>query len=122
MYSWSDCKGNIETVFSKDEILTNISIYWFTRTIDSSIRLYYETQENPWTLPTGRHVETPTGISVFPKELSVPPRAWVDRIYNVQQWTEMPHGGHFAAAEQPDLLVRDIRSFFRQFRNQFHRV
>ena len=118
MYSWSDCKGNIEAVFSKDEILTNISIYWFTRTIDSSIRLYYETQEDPWTLPPGKRIESPTGISVFPKELSVPPREWAERIYNVQQWTEMPHGGHFAAAEQPDLLVKDIRSFFRQFRKQ----
>jgi pimeloyl-ACP methyl ester carboxylesterase len=118
MYSWSDCKGSIENVFTKDEILTTISIYWFTRTIGSSIRLYYETQENPWTLSHGRRIETPTGISVLPKELSVPPREWVERIYNVQQWTEWPHGGHFAAAEQPDRLVRDIRSFFRQFREQ----
>ena len=118
MYSWSDCEGNIESVFSKDEILTNISIYWFTRTIGSSVRLYYETQENPWTLSPGKRIETPTGIAVFPKELSVPPREWAERIYNVQQWTEMPHGGHFAAAEQPDLLVKDIRSFFRQFREQ----
>ena len=118
MYSWSDCKGSIEAVFSKDEMLTNISIYWFTRTIGSSIRLYYETQQNPWSLSLGKRIETPTGISVFPKELSVPPREWADRIYNVQQWTEMPHGGHFAAAEQPDLLVKDIRSFFRRFRKQ----
>jgi len=116
IYSWSDRKGSIESVFSKDDLLTNISIYWFTRTIDSSMRLYYETQKNPWTLPPGTRIETPTGIAVFPKELSVPPREWADRIYNVQQWTEMPHGGHFAAAEQPDLLVKDIRSFFRQFR------
>jgi len=119
MYSWSDCEGNIETVFSKDEILTNISIYWFTRTIDSSIRLYYETQQNPWSISPGKRIDTPTGIAVFPKELSVPPREWADRIYNVQQWTEMPHGGHFAAAEQPDLLVKDIRSFFRPFRKTF---
>lgn len=116
MYSWSDCRGNIETAFSKDEILTNISIYWFTRTIGPSIRLYYETQENPWILSAGERIETPTAISVFPKELSVPPREWADRIYNVQQWTEMPRGGHFAAAEQPDLLVKDIRSFFRRYR------
>jgi pimeloyl-ACP methyl ester carboxylesterase len=118
MYSWSDCKGSVENVFSKDELLTNISIYWFTRSIGSSIRLYYETQENPWTLSPGKRIETPTGISVFPKELSVPPREWADRLYNVQQWTQMPHGGHFAAAEQPDLLVKDIRSFFRPFRKQ----
>ena len=118
MYSWSDCNGDIETVFSKDEILTNVSIYWFTRTIGSSIRLYSETQNNPWGLPEGRRVETPTGVAIFPKELSVPPREWVDRMYNVQQWTEMPRGGHFAAAEQPDLLVNDIRTFFRQFRGK----
>jgi pimeloyl-ACP methyl ester carboxylesterase len=117
--SWSDCEGNIETVFTKDEILTTISIYWFTRTIGSSVRLYYETQQNPWTLSPGQRIETPTGIAVFPAELSVPPREWADRIYNVQQWTEMPRGGHFAAAEQPDLLVKDIRAFFRRFREQF---
>jgi pimeloyl-ACP methyl ester carboxylesterase len=111
-----DCDGRIENVFSKDEILTNISIYWFTRTIGSSVRLYYETQRDPWALPAGRRIEIPTGVSVFPKELSVPPRQWAERIYNVQQWTEMPKGGHFAAAEQPDLLVKDIRSFFRRFR------
>ena len=121
MYSWSDCNGNIETVFSKDEILTNISIYWFTRTIGSSIRLYSETQNNPWGLPEGTRVETPTGVAIFPKELSVPPREWVDRMYNVQYWTEMPCGGHFAAAEQPELLVNDIRTFFRRFRGKVGR-
>ena len=116
MYSWSDCRGSIETVFSKDEILTNISVYWFTRSIASSMRLYYETQQNPWILSAGKRVEAPTGIAVFPKDLSVPPREWAERIYNLQQWTEMPRGGHFAAAEQPDLLVKDIRTFFRRFR------
>jgi pimeloyl-ACP methyl ester carboxylesterase len=116
MVSWSDCNGDVETVFSKDEILTVVSIYWFTRTIDSSIRLYYETSENPWVLPSTGRIETPTAISVFPKELSVPPRDWAERIYNVQQWTQLPRGGHFAAAEQPDVLVNDIRRFFRPFR------
>jgi pimeloyl-ACP methyl ester carboxylesterase len=116
LYSWSDCDGNIEAVFSKDEILTNISLYWFTKTIDSSIRMYHETENNRWTLDPGKRIETPTGIAVFPKELSVPPREWAERIYNLRQWTEMPPGGHFAAAEQPDLLVNDIRSYFRPFR------
>jgi pimeloyl-ACP methyl ester carboxylesterase len=113
MYSWSDCKGDIESVFSKDELLTNISVYWFTRTIASSARMYYETAANPWSLPPGARIETPTAIAVFPKELSVPPREWAERLYNVQRWTEMPKGGHFAAAEQPELLVNDIRAFFR---------
>jgi pimeloyl-ACP methyl ester carboxylesterase len=116
MYSWSDCKGDIESVFSKDELLTNISIYWFTQTIASSIRMYYETAASPWSVPAGKLVETPTAIAVFPKELSVAPREWVERIYNVQRWTEMPKGGHFAAAEQPELLANDIRAFFRRFR------
>jgi hypothetical protein len=116
MYTWCDCGGKIESVFSKDELLTNISLYWFTRTIASSVRMYYETATNPWSLPAGERVATQTAIAVFPKELSVPPRGWAERLYNVQRWTEMLRGGHFAAAEQPELLVNDIRTFFRQFR------
>jgi pimeloyl-ACP methyl ester carboxylesterase len=114
MRSWSDCGGDVETVFSRDELLTNISIYWFTKTIGSSMRLYHETRQHPW--PPGQRIDTPTGIAVFPKELSVPPREWAERIYNVTRWTEMPRGGHFAAAEQPELLVEDVRAFFRSFR------
>lgn len=116
MYSWSDCAGNIKSVFSNDELLTNISVYWFMQTMASSVRMYYETTVNPWSLPVGKRVETPTAIAVFPKELSVAPREWAERIYNLQRWTEMPKGGHFAAAEQPELLVNDIRAFFRWFR------
>jgi pimeloyl-ACP methyl ester carboxylesterase len=78
--------------------------------------MYYETAASPWSVPAGKLVETPTAIAVFPKELSVAPREWVERIYNVQRWTEMPKGGHFAAAEQPELLANDIRAFFRRFR------
>jgi pimeloyl-ACP methyl ester carboxylesterase len=118
MYAWTDCHGDIESAWSKDELLTNISIYWFTRTIGSSIRMYYDTRQNPWTWSDGQRIETPTGIAVFPKELNVAPRECAERIYNVQQWTEMARGGHFAAAEPPGLLVQDIRSFFRQFRKQ----
>jgi pimeloyl-ACP methyl ester carboxylesterase len=116
MQSWSDCDGNVESVLSRDQLLTNISIYWFTQTIASSIRLYYETKRDPWGLPQGKRIETPTGISVFPRELSVPPREWADRLYNVQHWTTMPKGGHFAAAEQPELLANDVGSFLRRFR------
>jgi pimeloyl-ACP methyl ester carboxylesterase len=116
MQSWSDCDGELERVFSKDQLLSNISIYWFTETIASSMRLYYETRRNSWQLPPGQIVRSPTGISVFPRELSVPPREWADRIYNVQHWTDMPKGGHFAAAEQPDLLANDIGRFVRRFR------
>jgi pimeloyl-ACP methyl ester carboxylesterase len=116
MYSWSDCEGDLDSVFSKEELLTNVCIYWFTRTIASSSRLYLETLRHPWLLPEGTRIEAPTAISAFPRELSVPPRRWAERIYNVTRWTPMPRGGHFAAAEQPDALVQDIRASFAGFR------
>lgn len=80
MYSWSDCEGDLGNVFSKDELLTNVCIYWFTRTIASSSRLYLETLRHPWLLPEGTRIEAPMAISVFPRELSVPPRRWAERI------------------------------------------
>jgi len=110
---WSDCDGAIETRFSKDELLTNLTIYWATETINSSIRLYYETARNPgnW----GR-VEVPTGMLMSPKDMFPTPRAWVERSYNVTRWTEIPRGGHFLEWEEPELVVEDIRAFFRPLR------
>jgi pimeloyl-ACP methyl ester carboxylesterase len=112
--AWSDCQGDIESVFTKDELLTNIMIYWVTQTINSSTRLYYERAHQRETL-SGR-VEVPTGVAVFPAEIPVPPRSLAQRLYNIQRWTEMPAGGHFAALEQPQALVEDIRAFFRPLR------
>ena len=106
----------MEKRFSKDELLTNISIYWVTETINSSVRLYCESMRSGRFGPADARVEVPTGCAIFPKEIIRPPRRWAEGRYNVTQWTEMPSGGHFAALEEPDLLVRDIRSFFRGLR------
>jgi pimeloyl-ACP methyl ester carboxylesterase len=114
--AWSDCHGEVESVFSKDELLTNVMIYWVTQTINSSTRLYYESFHQPDFAFTQR-VEVPTGVAVFPAEISIPPLSLVQRLYNIQRWTEMPAGGHFAALEQPQALVEDIRAFFRPLRN-----
>lgn len=114
--SWSDCDGDIETRFSKDEILTNISIYWFTRTINSSTRYYYERRQHDQANALPGPLETPAGFSVFPREIFGPPRNWVEAEYNVTQWSVHDRGGHFAAMEEPELLVGDIREFFRPLR------
>ena len=114
--TWSDCGGDVERSYTKDELLTTITIYWATQTIDSSTRLYYESQRDPWNMEQGDSIRVPSGVAAFPKELSSPPREWAERSYNVQRWTEMPRGGHFAALEEPDLLVEDIRAFFRPLR------
>jgi pimeloyl-ACP methyl ester carboxylesterase len=114
--TWSDCNGHVENAFTKDELLTTVTIYWVTQTINSSTRLYYETQRHPWEMQQDERIETPTGVAVFPKEISVPPREWGERSFNIQRWTEMPSGGHFAALEEPERLVDDVRAFFRPLR------
>jgi len=113
---WSDCGGQVEERFTKDELLTNVTIYWVTETINSSIRLYYEHRHNLPPLKLHDQVRVPTAVALFPKDLSHPPREWAERVYNVQRWTVMPRGGHFAAQEEPDLLAQDIRAFFRTLR------
>ena len=111
--AWSDCDGDIERSYTKDELLTNVMIYWVTQTINSSVRLY---RENRGEFGRTGRIETPTAVAMFPKEISHPPRSLVERGYNVQRWTEMPRGGHFAAMEEPGLLVEDVRAFFRGLR------
>ena len=111
--SWSDSNGDVEKSFSRDDLLTNITLYWVTQTATSSARIYYENQRAQASL---RRVEVPTACAVFPKEISIPPRRWAEAQYNVTRWTEMPKGGHFAALEQPQLLADDIRAFFRTLR------
>ncbi len=119
-WAWSDHGGNLESSFSKDELLTNITIYWVTETMPSSTRIYYESQHPApsWTSTRPRRAknDVPAGVALFPKEINVPPRKWVEKVYNLMHWTEMPRGGHFAAQEQPGLLVEDIRKFFRALR------
>jgi pimeloyl-ACP methyl ester carboxylesterase len=117
MYSWSDLKdNNIESVYSKDTLLANIMVYVVTKTFNTASWIYYgRREEGGRFFPKDfKKIKIPTGIAVFPKEMSAwPPRSYVERIFNVKQWTEMQSGGHFAAMEQPDLLVNDIFQFAR---------
>jgi len=110
--AWSDCGGEIERRFSKDELLTNVMLYWVTQTINPSIRPYYESQHNA---SQSIAVTVPTAVTTSAVDLP-PPREWGERSYNIQRWTEMPGGGHFAALEEPLWLVEDIRAFFRDLR------
>jgi pimeloyl-ACP methyl ester carboxylesterase len=114
--TWSDCGGDVERRFSKDRLLTNIMLYWLPETANSSCRLYYESVHAGKFPPSGFRVDVPTGCAIFPKELVKPPRAWAERVFNVQRWTQMPSGGHFAAMEEPKALVEDVRAFFRPLR------
>ena len=114
--TWSDCDGDVERRFSKDQLLTNIMLYWAPETANSSCRLYCETMRAAQFPPTDFRVAVPTGCAIFPRELIRPPRSWVEKLYNVTHWTAMPRGGHFAAMEEPALLVEDVRAFFRSVR------
>jgi pimeloyl-ACP methyl ester carboxylesterase len=112
--TWSDCDGHPENVFTKDQLLTNVMLYWVTETITSSTRLYWELQHSRQRWPP--FVSVPTGVARYPKEILRFPRAWVERHYNVTRWEVMPRGGHFAAMEQPELFAEDVRMFFRTVR------
>lgn len=119
-HDWSDVPvGGIENAHSKDDLLTNIMIYIVTRSFNSASWIYYGRREEGGRIlsPDGRRVEVPTGCAVFPAEmLRWPPKSYADRIYNITQWSEMPHGGHFAAMEEPEMLLNDIRKFARTLR------
>ena len=109
--AWSDSGGNVETKFTKDDLLTNIMIYWVTESAPSSVRLYFENRVDGGL--TGR-VEVPFACARFPREMfAIAPTKWLEAQYNLQQLTDMPRGGHFAAMEEPQLLVDDVRKFFR---------
>ncbi len=114
--TWSDCGGDVESRFTKDELLTTITIYWVTQSINSSTRLYYESFSKAWDLEKDEKIQVPVGVAAFPHENTVPLREWAERSFNVQHWTDMPSGGHFAALEEPARLVEDIRDFFRGLR------
>ena len=115
-YSWTDCQGNIENRVTKDDLLTNIMLYWWPQTINSSFWLYYQISHHPWHLGRGERINVPTAVAAFPREIFRPPREWFNRVFNVQRWTPMPAGGHFAALEEPQRIVEDIRTFFRKLR------
>lgn len=111
--TWSDCDGDIESRFTKDQLLTNIMLYWATESMPSAVRLYYESRRSG----RGRaQVAVPTAVAIFPGEIFFSPRKWVEARYNVVQWTEMPRGGHFAAMEEPELFLDDVTAFFRGLR------
>jgi len=116
--SWSDCGGEVERAVSREHLLANISLYWFTGAIGSSFWPYYARMHGPWPVPdSGVHVAT--GYAQFPREILAPPRSVAERIYtNIQRWSVMPRGGHFAAMEQPELLAREITEFFRPLRRR----
>jgi epoxide hydrolase len=108
-WSWMDCDGHPENVLSRDELLDNVMVYWVTASAASSARLYWE---NFRSFAGGDRVELPTGVAAFPKEIISAPRSWCEANYNITRWTTMPRGGHFAAFEQPELFVEDVRAFF----------
>ncbi|MET1000760.1 MAG: epoxide hydrolase [Acidimicrobiia bacterium] len=110
---WSDCDGDPETVFTRDQLLTNVMVYWATATSASAARLYWEHRHLASVEGAPEYVSVPTGVARYPKEIVRYPRSWVERRYNVTRWVDMPCGGHFAAMEQPDLFVDDVREFFR---------
>jgi pimeloyl-ACP methyl ester carboxylesterase len=119
-HDWSDIDGDdIESAHSRDSLLTNIMVYLVTGTFNTASWIYYGRREEGGRIlsPDGKRVEVPTAVALFPAEmLAWPPRSYVDRVYNIARWSEMPSGGHFAALEQPDLLVEDIRAFARTLR------
>lgn len=124
-WAWSDHRGDLKNSFSKDELLSNVMIYWVTESSPSSVRLYFESRRNlprPDSMTPFESTGSPSplGFALFPKEINVPPRAWVERSVGERliHWTEMPRGGHFAALETPELLAPDVREFFHKVRQR----
>ncbi len=114
--AWSDCDGDLESVFARDHLLANIGLYWFSGAIGSSFWPYYARMHGPWPIPDGS-VNVPMGYAEFPREILRPPRSVAAKIYtDIRRWSVMQKGGHFAAMEQPALLAREIVEFFRPLR------
>lgn len=121
MQAWSDCDGDIERRFTKDNILTNVMIYWITQSIGTSFLGYRDLIKSrdagPSRIARGVQLRgAAAGFAMFPKDIANPPREWAERSYDVRHWSEIPSGGHFAAWEEPILLTEDIRKFFRTLR------
>jgi pimeloyl-ACP methyl ester carboxylesterase len=109
--SWSDCDGDVDRRFTPQELLTTISLYWFTRSMPTAIRIYREGRQRPLKFGAGERVDAPVAVAHFQREIPIPPRTYVERGYNVVRWTEFDRGGHFAALEEPVALAEDIRAF-----------
>lgn len=116
-HGWSDNDGHVEEAFTRDQVLANITLYWVTETITSSARIYYEFRHAQSRSPVS-YVAVPTAGAIFPKEIYFTPRAWAEHSYNIVRWTVMPRGGHFASLEEPQLIVDDLRAFFRELTSQ----
>jgi len=116
-HTWSDCHGDIESRFSKDDLLTNIMLYWVSGAIGSSFWPYYSRLHDGWPLPADHRIEVPTAYQSFPRDILHPPRVLAERAFNIQRWTVSPSGGHFAAMEEPERLAEDVRAFFRTLRH-----
>ena len=118
--AWSDCGGDVESRFSRDFLLTNVTLYWVTQTITTSIRDYFDNNRFPETaIGPDDFVGVPTAVTSFSHHFApegVPPREWAERLYDVRRFTPMPRGGHFAAMEEPELLASDIAAFFAELR------
>jgi pimeloyl-ACP methyl ester carboxylesterase len=114
--SWSDCDGDVGKRFSIVDLLTAVSIYWFTESMPSAIRLYWESRRRPMQFAAGQRVTVPVAVAHFPKEIPIPPRSYVERGYDVTRWTEFERGGHFAPLEETTALAADIRVFTRELR------
>jgi pimeloyl-ACP methyl ester carboxylesterase len=113
--AWSDCDGDIERSFTKGQLLDNVMLYWVTGTAHSSVRLYFEFNQaiRSGRVNLGARVEVPTGYARYPKEIMQTSRRWAERDYNLVHFADLPRGGHFAAMEQPELFVEDVRACFR---------
>jgi pimeloyl-ACP methyl ester carboxylesterase len=113
---WGDCGDHVESRFSKDELLRNVMLYWVTGSAYSASRLYSEMRRHPLTFGPGDFIDVPCGIARLVREAPFPPREWIERVYRVVHWSDLPAGGHFAAMEEPERLAEDIRAFFRPLR------
>jgi pimeloyl-ACP methyl ester carboxylesterase len=112
-WAWTDCDGHTENALTRDELLDNLMLYWLPGAGASSARIYWES----FGAFRGDPVDVPTGVAMFPKEIFRPTREWAEKQYrDIRQWNELDKGGHFAAFEQPELFVEEVRSFFRQVR------
>ena len=111
--AWTDCNGNPENALSRDEMLANIALYWFTGAIGASFWPYYARLHGPWPIPHGTTIDVPMGYAEFPREILRPPRSLAEKTYtNIKRWSVMAKGGHFAALEQPEALASEIDAFF----------
>ena len=117
--AWSDCAGDIETVFTRDRLLANIGLYWFTGAIGSSFWPYYSRRHSSWQIEETKIVTVPTGYCEFPHEIVRPPRSLAERVFrDIRRWSVMPRGGHFAAMEEPEALAQEIRELFGPLRSE----